>query len=157
MSIFNIINNIKDIATTISGSSSTNYGDISEYDNRSTTKYPYINLDIVDNSVVNGSVKSYTIRVYVMDRNEPYDAYTKCGLILDTLFKKLSIQEYQTNYFTSEFNDIVHGVYSDILFDTKLSLACVPYTGKGYVLLENGDFIARYLLNEDGHRVELDT
>lgn len=146
MGVYNIINKLKINALTVQGVNSVEYGDIQLYNNKADIEYPYINFDILSSNVIGNGAKTYIIRAYFIDRNEPYEAYSKTEDISDNFMDKLEIQNYITNYFTMEFNDNVSGVFIDIQFESILSIDCIPYTGIGYVILENGDFLNKYLL-----------
>lgn len=117
MGIVEIVNNIKVTSMSIPTCNMASFGDISLYDNKATIKYPYVNIDVVNNNVVNNSNKKYTFRIYICDRNEPYLAYNKCELILDTLMNKLQIENYTTSYFTLNFQDVVNGIYADVNYE----------------------------------------
>lgn len=125
------------------------FGDIQLYDDKATIAYPYVNFDVVSSTVVN-SIKTYTMRIYVCDRNEPYVAYNKCELILENIIKDLEIYKFTTRYFTLDFKDLVNGVYADFQIEVPLIGECDYNTLFNYnilleegsfMLLENGDFI----------------
>lgn len=158
MGIIEVVNNIKINAMSIPTANMASFGDISLYDNKATIKYPYVNIDVVNNKVTNNSNKTYTFRIYVCDRNEPYVAYNKAELILDSLLNQLQIENYSTNYFTLNFQDIVNGVWADIIFESNVDLACpIKAIGEsGYVILENSDFIRNFLLKEDDGKIEIE-
>ena len=117
------------------------FGDISLYDDKATIAYPYVNFDIVNSSVIN-YVKTYTIRMYVCDRNIPYIAYNKTELIADDLLKTLDTDVYNMNYFTLDFKDVVNGVWCDFEIQTALEGGCT-YNSlfNNSLLLEDGNFI----------------
>jgi len=126
--------------------SQTGFGDLSLYDNFNTVKYPYVNFDIV-NSVINNWVKTYTIRVYVLDINNPLVAYSKAETIMDNIFKDLKILNYNVNYFTLNFKDLVNGIWADIEIQEKIVSDCDYTTLFNHQLLEDGSF--RQLENGD--------
>ena len=156
MGIYNIVNNLKNDAINTEMVNMSSFGNISLYDNKATILYPYVNIDIVNNQVFNNGVKRYIFRIYVVDRNEPYVAYNKTELILDNLMMKMGVQNYTTNYFTLDFKDVVNGVYTDIPVEIDMNLTCTQYDNKGYIILENGDFVSHYLLNEVGGKIPLE-
>lgn len=158
MGIVEIVNKLKVDAMSIPTTNMASFGDISLYDNKATIRYPYVNIDVVNSNVINNSNKKYTFRIYVCDRNEPYLAYNKCELILDTLLNQLDISNYTVNYFTLNFQDVVNGIYADITFEANVDLICavLPSGEKGYIILENSDFVRYYLLKEDGGKIEID-
>lgn len=101
------------------------FGDIMEYDNKSTVKYPYVNIDVVKSSV-NSFIQTYTLRFYVCDRNEPYVAYNKTETILNNIFKRNDIDSnnYTINYFSLDFKDKVNGVWADVVVQIPLNVNC---------------------------------
>lgn len=120
-------------------------GDISLYDDKATIKYPYVNVDVVSN-YINQFLKTYTMRIYVCDRNEPYIAYNKTELIITDIMQSLEIETYTVNYFNLDFKDIVNGVYADVSF--QLPMGCTAESVFDYslfkdtfIILENGDFL----------------
>jgi hypothetical protein len=60
--------NLKILAINTPLCNMASFGDIQLYNYKSTIKYPYVNIDVV-NSVNRGGGKTYTLRVYVCDRN----------------------------------------------------------------------------------------
>ena len=125
--------------------------------NKSIIKYPYVNIDVVSNDVVSNNNKTYTFRIYVCDKNEPYIAYNKCELILDTLLNSLEVNNYKTNYFTLSFKDMINGIFADVTIDSTINLSCiVSEEDKEFIVLENSDFIKYFLLKEDGSKIELE-
>jgi hypothetical protein len=122
------------------------FGSLTLFDDKSKIAYPYVNFDVVSSKIVN-SVKTYTIRMYVCDRNEPYVAYNKTETIADDLLKDIEIETYTVNYFTLQFKDIVNGVFIDFDMQIPMSGECsydslleLPINDK-YELLENGDLV----------------
>lgn len=156
MGIFELVNDIKMKAESINTCNQAIYGNISLYDNMSTIQYPFVNIDVVNSTVFHNSAKRYTLRIYVLDRNVPYVAYNKCELILKNLMSLYGIVNYRMNYFTLNFADQVNGLYVDITYDIPMNLGCQIYEGMGYIILENSDFISKYLLLEDEGRIKLE-
>lgn len=142
--IHKIADNLKLIAINTPMCNMASFGDISLYDHKATIKYPYVNIDVV-NSSNRGGAKTYTLRVYVCDRNEPYVAYNKCESILDSFMHDTEIQmeNYTTNFFTLDFQDSVNGVWSDVQLSYAQENDCynIPAVGDQYILMENGDLI----------------
>lgn len=127
----------------------SSFGDIQLYNNKSTIAYPYVNWDVVSANVFN-QIKTYTIRIYVCDRNlSPYNAYNKTETILDDLLQELEIYKYNVQYFTLNYGDVVDGVYADLQIDTKMEGNCVYQSLFSHMLLEEGSFE----LLEDGSLV----
>ena len=157
MSLIRTVDNIKILAINTPTVSMSSFGDISLYDNKSIIKYPYVNIDVVSNDVVSNNNKTYTFRIYVCDKNEPYIAYNKCELILDTLLNNLEVSNYKTNYFTLSFKDMINGIFADVTVDSTINLSCiVSEEDKEFIILENSDFIKYFLLKEDGSKIELE-
>jgi hypothetical protein len=130
-------------------------GDISLYNNKATIQYPYVNIDVV-NSRNDGGAKVYTIRLYVCDRNEPYIAYNKTEQILDSIMNNSEIDEssYTTNFFSLDFQDDVHGVWTDLVLSTAQQYECLNLSMNiagtvRYIMLENGDLIITQDTNEN--------
>jgi len=118
----------------------SSFGDIQLYNNKSTIKYPYVNWDVI-NSDVDKYIKTYTIRIYVCDRNlTPYNAYNKCETILDDLLQELEIEKYGVQYFTLNYGDQVDGCYSDFQIEVPMSGNCVYQSLFSHILLEEGSF-----------------
>ena len=129
----------------------SSFGSLSLYENKSTIAYPYVNYDVVS-SFVEGFVKTYTIRMYVMDINiNAYSVYNKTETIMDDLLKQLEIENYNINYFTLNFKDVVDGVWCDFEYETKIEGTCVYQSLFSKELLEDGNF----RLLEDGSLVIL--
>lgn len=129
----------------------SSFGSLELYDNKATIKYPYVNFDIVNSSVVN-YLKTYTIRMYVCDRNEPYIAYNKSEVIADDILKSLDIDNYVINYFTLEFKDVTNGVWADFQIQVPLKGSCTyDSLFNDSLLLENDNFI----LQENGDLITL--
>lgn len=140
--ILKLINDLQIAAVNTMMCSMASYGDLSLYDNKATIAYPYVNFDVVSSLVSKSSLKTYTIRVYVCDRNEPYVAYNKTEMILDTIMNDLQIEKYTVNYFTLDFKDQVNGVWADVQIDDIIEFICIEDSGLvNYVILENGDVI----------------
>lgn len=158
MGLYSTVNDLKIVAINTWTCNMASFGDISEYDNKTTIAYPYVNIDVVTGAVTNNGAKEYTFRIYVCDRNEPYIAYNKAELILDTMMHTLDIPNYTINYFTLDFKDVVNGIYADIQLQSKIDLSCfVDDDSTGYVILENGDVVAKnYVLTEVGGHVKTD-
>lgn len=136
----------------------SSFGDIQEFDNKPTIKYPYVNLDVV-NSSINGYVANYTVRVYVCDRNTPYIAYNKCETIINSLLKnpQLDIRNYTINYFMNDFQDEVHGVWADVSFEAILNIECEEHVvdnGDGYILIDDVNY--KFILSEKGDLIKID-
>lgn len=144
MGIYKIINELKDIAISSTTVSDANYGDISLYDNKTNIKYPYVNFDVI-NTRVQDSILFYNIRIYVMDRNEPYIAYNKTELILNTILKNILIDAntYTVNYFTLNFKDLVNGCWTDFEYAIENIIECLPILpdGEKYIITEDLDYI----------------
>lgn len=124
------------------------FGSLSLFDDKSRIAYPYVNFDVVSSRVVN-YLKTYTIRMYICDRNEPYIAYNKTETIADDILKALEIESYTINYFTLEYKDITNGVFTDFEIQVPMTGDCsydslftllVQEQG-GFVLQKNGDLI----------------
>ena len=143
MGALQTIKELEILATNTRMTNMVSFGDIREYDNKATIKYPYINLDIVTSNIQNYA-KTYTIRVYVCDRNTPYVAYNKAETILNEFLKSpdLDVQSYTVNYFSYNFQDSVHGVWADFTFTVPLQVECrtIDYP-LNFILQENGDYI----------------
>lgn len=148
MGIYNIVTGIKKMSMNIPICNMASFGDISLYDNKATILYPYVNIDIVNNQVFNNGVKRYIFRIYVVDRNEPYVAYNKTELILDNLMMKMGVQNYTTNYFTLDYQDLVNGVYTDVLIDSEIGLTCMNYNDS--YLVQQEDNTSFILINDGG-------
>jgi len=120
-------------------------GDISIFDNKATIAYPYVNLDVI-NCYKKDFLKTYTIRMYVCDRNEPYMAYNKTELILTEVLEQLEISDLTINYFNNDFQDCVNGVYADVQFEIPVGCAkeaIFDYSlfNDTFIILENGDYL----------------
>lgn len=129
-------------------------GDISLYDNRADIKYPFVNLDVVNSVVVNG-VKTYLLRIYVIDRqNDPIVAYNKCEVITDNILKDVDQIKYNVNYFNFDFQDDVHGVYVDFNIETNVYGNCtyIALFQDFNILLEDGSFV----MQENGDLISLE-
>jgi hypothetical protein len=126
------------------------YGDIQLYNNKKTIKYPFVNLDIISSNLIN-NVSTYSIRMYVCDRNEtPFIAYNKCETIAVQIMKNFEQNNVKLNYFTLDFKDVVDGVFVDFNVDVVANFDCeIPYDvlsfdkllSTGYTMDENGDII----------------
>lgn len=144
MAALQTINDLKILATNTRMTNMVSFGDIREFDNKPIIKYPYVNLDIVTASIVNYA-KTYTIRMYVCDRNVPYVAYNKTETILDEFLKypDLDVKNYVVNYFSYDYQDSVHGVWADFTLTIPMEVEC-RYTDDynfNFILNENGDLI----------------
>ena len=127
----------------------SSYGDINLYNHKTTIKYPYVNLDVVQSETIN-YLKKYTIRVYVCDRNEPYIAFNKCEKILDSLLKSsnLDVSNYITKFFTLNHSDNVNGAYADAIIEAPVEYECrfedeyiLQEDLSGLVITEEGDLL----------------
>lgn len=125
MGIYNLANKIKKAAMHTPLVNMASFGNITEYDNKKTIAYPYVNVDVQTNKITNNSIGTYSIRIECVDRNEPFEAYNKCESILDTLMNTLEIKNYTINYFTLNYQDMVNGCYIVIDYTDKLELKCV--------------------------------
>lgn len=155
MGILELVKQLKTKALSLSMCSGADYGDISLYEDKEVT-YPYINIDVVGSNVTNNSSKKYTFRIYSMDRNAPYIAYNKAELLLNDFMNEMGVYDYTINFFTLEFKDQINGVFADITIDTSIDLICIPIYDRPYIILENGDYFAKYLLNESGGKFPID-
>lgn len=120
-------------------------GDISLFDNKATIAYPYVNVDVVE-CLRKDFLKTYTIRIYVCDRNEPYIAYNKTELILTEMLEQLDIFDLNIKYFNNDFQDIVNGVYVDVQFQVPIGCSTESIFDYSlftdvFIILENGDFL----------------
>lgn len=116
------------------------FGAIELFDNKPNIQYPYVNLDIVSSRIRN-YLKIYTIRMYICDRNEPYIAYNKTEVAADDILKSMDIHNYQVNYFSPMFKDVVHGVWADFEIEVPLEGSCTYDTlFNSSLLLEDGNF-----------------
>lgn len=145
MGIYSITNKLKEVAINTPMVQMASFGDIMEYDNKATIKYPYVNIDVVNARIVNFA-QTYTFRVYVCDRNAPYIAYNKTETIINTFLKdnNIYVKDYTLNYFTIDFKDRVNGVWADVTVEVPLVTECDPFTiieNESYILMENGDLI----------------
>lgn len=121
-------------------------GDITIFDNKTTIAYPYVNVDVV-NCLRKNFLKTYTLRIYVCDRNEPYIAYNKTELILTEILEQLNIFDLNIQYFNNDFQDVVNGVYVDVQFQIPIGCdvdAIFDYSlfTDTFIILENGDYLA---------------
>lgn len=114
MGIYKIVNDLKLTAINTSTVNMSSFGDISLYNNKTNIKYPFVNFDIIRRDITNYAT-TYIFRIYVMDRNDPYIAYNKCELILNTILKDYSIdaKNYTYNFATLEFKDMINGCWAD--------------------------------------------
>ena len=120
-------------------------GDISLFDNKATIAYPYVNVDVV-NCLRKDFLKTYTLRIYVCDRNEPYIAYNKTELIITEVLEQLDIFDLDIKYFNNDFQDVVNGVYVDIQFQVPIGCSTESIFDYSlftdvFIILENGDFL----------------
>lgn len=122
MRVYELVNNIKVEAMKLKLVSMACYGDITLYNNKKTIAYPYVNIEVLNNSITNNALGSYTLRIYIVDRNEPYICYNKCENIMDVLMKNLEIYDYVTNYITLNYQDLVNGIYVDVNYQTNLDV-----------------------------------
>lgn len=153
MGIYTTINKLQILAINTKMVNMCSFGDIMLFDNKATIKYPYVNIDVVNASVTN-FVQTYTFRIYVCDRNEPYIAYNKAETILNTFLKNnaIDITNYTINYFTLNFKDIVNGVWADIIIQVPLVTECDTFIdlSEGYITQQNDKFI----LNESNDLIK---
>lgn len=138
--IYNLLNKIKYEAIKHPMVSMSSFGDITLYEDKPSIKYPYVNLDIVSSKVTN-YLKTYIIRIYVCDRNEVLTSYNKTELIMDDILKSIDIDNYDVNYFTLNFKDVVNGVFSDFEIEVPLEGSCTYDTLFNVRLLEDGKFL----------------
>lgn len=126
MGIYKLVQDLKILAINTQTVSQASFGDIQLYDNKSNIKYPYVNFDIVNTRVVN-NIANYNFRMYVCDRNDPYVAYNKTNLILNSILKHYSIDatNYVANFFTLNFQDLVNGCWVDFVLEDKLEYNCL--------------------------------
>lgn len=120
-------------------------GDISLFDNKATIAYPYVNVDVVS-CIRKDFLKTYTMRIYICDRNEPYIAYNKTELILTEVLEQLDIFNLNIQFFNNDFQDIVNGVYVDVQFEVPIGCASESIFDyslftETFIILENGDFL----------------
>ena len=153
--IYPILNLIKTAAINHPLVNMSSIGLIEEYDNKPNIKYPYVNIDIVNSSITNGS-KKYTIRLYVIDKQKDrLVAWNKCELIIDNLLKNnLMIEKYFVNYFTNDYLDYVDGCYVDVEYEINEKVECNinDFISGNFLTLESG----AYILNEDGSFIKLE-
>lgn len=147
MGIYNIVNKLKTIAINIPMVNQSSFGDLMDYDNKATIKYPYVNIDCLTSSIVNYA-QNYTFRIYVCDRNEPYIAYNKTEAIINTFLKnnEISAERYTLYYFSYNFKDQVNGVYADIQVEVPLVFDCdeiQALENDSYIITDNGDLIKK--------------
>lgn len=147
MGVYRITNKLKEIAINTSMVNMASFGDIMEYDNKATIKYPYVNIDIVTANVVNFA-QSYTFRIYVCDRNKPYVAYNKTEAIINKILKNndISAVNYTLNYFSIDFKDQVNGVWADIIIQVPLVTECnesMLIESESYIITSDGDLIKK--------------
>jgi hypothetical protein len=127
MGIYKLASDIKKMAIMTPNVAMASFGDISLYDNKSIILYPYVNIDII-NDIVDGNANcTYKFAIYVIDRNDEYEAYNKCELILDELMQKLQIENYNTNFIHKDFQDQVIGVYTELSYEDTIGLSCQYY------------------------------
>lgn len=138
--IYNLLNKIRYEAIKHPMVSMSSFGDIALYEDKASIKYPYVNLDIVTSNVVN-YLKTYTIRIYVCDRNDVLTSYNKTELILDDILKSIDTDRYVVNYFTLNFKDVVNGVFADFEIQVPLEGSCTYDTLFNVRLLEDGKFL----------------
>lgn len=145
MGIYELTNKLKRIAIDIPMVNMASFGNIMDYDDKATVKYPYVNIDVV-NSVVQNFAQTYTFRIYVCDRNKPYIAYNKTEAILNTFLKNNEVfaVNYTINYFSIDFKDQVNGVWVDMTIQTPLVTECIEskiVEDESYIITEAGDLI----------------
>lgn len=156
MGIYNLINKLKETATDIPMVNQCTFGDINDYNEKASNEYPYVNIDIIKADVVNFA-QTYTFRIYVCDINKPFTAYNKTENILNTFLKRNGIDtvNYDVNYFSIDFKDMINGVWADMLITVPLVTECDTFVdlGEGYITDETND---NYVLSEDGDLIKLD-
>lgn len=141
MGVISTINKIKFECTKHPMVNMASVGDISLYEDKATIKYPYINLDVVNTSI-RDYVQTYTFRIYVCDRNNPYIAYNKCEVIMNNILKAIDIQSYTIEFFTLNFADIVNGCFTDFQIQVPLEGSCTyDSLFNSFLLLEDSEFI----------------
>lgn len=145
MGIYELTNKLKRIAIDIPMVNMASFGNIMDYDDKATIKYPYVNIDVVS-SVVQNFAQTYTFRIYVCDRNKPYIAYNKTEAILNTFLKNNEVfaVNYTINYFSIDFKDQVNGVWVDMTIQTPLVTECIEskiVEDESYIITEAGDLI----------------
>lgn len=155
MGIYNIVNKLKTIAINIPMVNQSSFGDIMDYDNKPTIKYPYVNIDVV-NAQIQNFAQTYTFRIYVCDRNAPYIAYNKAEAIVNTFLKNNEVftANYTINYFSMNFKDIVNGVWVDMTIQVPLVTECSSFEDlrEGYLLQEGG----KYIMTETGDLIKIE-
>lgn len=163
MGIYKIAATIKSEAMRLQMVNSATFGNIADVMNRKTTYYPCVNIDAVSSETINNSVKKNVIRIYCIDRNTNYIAFSKTELIIDELMNLIEIPNYKIQYFdftNSDFinQDLVAGVFVDITFESELHLKCLTdeLKDKSYIIEENGDYIKSYIKLESGGRTEVE-
>jgi len=154
MGIYKLSTDIKKMAMTLPSVSMASFGDISLYDNKSTILYPYVNTDVITDDISNNSNSEYLIRIYILDRNEPYVAYSKCEQILDELMLKLDIPNYSVNFFTLNFKDQVNGVYTDVNYDETIGLSC-QYLEDGFLISENNYPEDEFIITNNEEKIKV--
>lgn len=127
MGIYKLASDIKKMAMTVPNVAMASFGDISLYDNKSIIAYPYVNIDVVNDSITNNANSTYKLAIYILDRNDEYTAYNKCELILDELMLKLDVPNYTVTFVHKDYQDQVMGVYSEINYDDQVGLSCQFY------------------------------
>ena len=147
MGIYSITNKLKTIAINTPMVQMASFGDLMDYDNKATIKYPYVNIDCLTSSIVNYA-QNYTFRIYVCDRNAPYIAYNKTEAIINTFLKNNEINavRYTLYYFSYNFKDQVNGVYADIQVEVPLVFDCdeiQALENDSYIITDNGDLIKK--------------
>lgn len=123
------------------------YGNIIDYTHKEV-KYPYVNLDILNSSIINGIVY-HNIRFYIMDRNiNDLTSFNKTEMILDNIMKEpeLQIEVYSATPFVLDYNDMITGFFCDIqipevALNTPFNECSVLSIGEGYTTLPDGDLL----------------
>ena len=137
MGIYKLVQDLKILAINTQTVNQASFGDIRLYDNKTNIRYPYVNFDIVNSRVVNNAI-NYNFRMYVCDRNDPYVAYNKTNLILNSILKHYSIDatNYVANFFTLNFQDMVNGCWVDFTLEDELEYNCLNFAS-GFTVNQN--------------------
>lgn len=152
MGIYKLSTDIKKMAMTVPNVAMASFGDISLYDNKPIIAYPYVNIDIINDTINFNTNSKYLFRLYVVDRNEPFVAYNKCEKIIDELMLKLDIPNYTCNFFSLDFQDQVNGLYVDINYDDTINLSCQFYES-GAFITEEVLPIDEYIVTEENQKI----
>lgn len=153
MSVLNLIHKLKTLSLNHPLVQQSTAGGIQDFSSKSDVRYPYCNFDVIKYRIRGGS-KEYTVRVYVCDRNETYNAYSKGERILDDLLHhlQLNVEDYTATFFKNDFQDEVDGVYTDVIISEPLMTLCYSEEDEtggrfiledktGYIVTEEGDYV----------------